>query len=153
MAMPIEERRRRKAEYSRRWHAANGERARDASRRYRERNTDRVKARNAAEKFMRHNITADIYQAQLAAQGGCCAICGTTEPGAPRFHIDHDHSCCSGEGSCGKCLRGLLCRSCNMGIGLLKDNPSVLASAVEYLSHGKTWTAPILPADRKKEKW
>ena len=151
MAMSIEERRRRKAEYSREWYARNSERGRAASRRYRERNSEQVKLNNVNAKFAKHNLTADLYQQQLEAQGGRCAICRTTDPGAPRFHIDHDHSCCPGEGSCGRCLRGLLCRACNMGIGMLKDDHEILAAAVLYLQHGKSWTAPILPQNRAKE--
>lgn len=31
--------------------------------------------------------------------------------------VDHDHACCSGDRSCGQCIRGMLCGSCNMGLG------------------------------------
>ena len=30
--------------------------------------------------------------------------------------IDHDHRCCPGSESCGKCIRGILCSSCNTGL-------------------------------------
>lgn len=60
-----------------------------------------------------------------------CSICGDTE----NIHIDHDHSCCSGEKSCGKCVRGALCGSCNLGLGAFKDNVEKLAQAVEYLKN------------------
>ncbi|MCP4994783.1 MAG: hypothetical protein GY934_13530 [Gammaproteobacteria bacterium] len=30
-------------------------------------------------------------------------------------------------------IRGLLCRTCNSGIGLLKDDPTIVAKAAAYL--------------------
>ena len=47
--------------------------------------------------------------------------------------IDHDHSCCPGSTSCGKCVRGVLCGECNLMIGLGKDRQDILVSASEYL--------------------
>lgn len=81
-----------------------------------------------------YGITLDHFERLLAAQGGGCAICGTTVPGGHGgFHVDHDHSCCPGKRACGGCVRGLLCHSCNTGIGSLGDCVERLASAVEYL--------------------
>ena len=48
------------------------------------------------------------YQAKLAAQEGVCAIC-SVPPGPKRLHVDHDHGCCPGHRTCGKCVRDLLC--------------------------------------------
>lgn len=69
----------------------------------------------------------------LAEQDGKCAIC--VEPPAPGrpFHVDHDHACCPGDGSCGKCVRGLLCDDCNRGFGMFKDSIGSLVRAVLYL--------------------
>ena len=62
----------------------------------------------------------------LAEQEGCCAICGTEDPGKNgRFNVDHNHD--TGE------IRGLLCYGCNVGIGHLRDNPSICLAAAEYL--------------------
>jgi hypothetical protein len=63
----------------------------------------------------------------LKDQGGCCAICGTDTPGTSGiFAVDHDHKT-------GK-VRGLLCRSCNVGIGNLGDDPKRLKEAIRYLT-------------------
>ncbi|MGW7594475.1 endonuclease domain-containing protein [Streptomyces asiaticus] len=69
----------------------------------------------------------------MQRQGSACAICGIEfkEPG--HAHIDHDHSCCPGKRSCGKCVRGLLCGGCNNGLGRFKDDVNVLQAAIEYL--------------------
>lgn len=64
----------------------------------------------------RFGISLEDYEAILESQGGVCAICGTMEPGGRSgewFQVDHDHSCCEGPKSCGKCWRGLLCNRCN----------------------------------------
>ncbi len=73
----------------------------------------------------RYGISLNDYDLMLEEQGGVCAICGTDDPRASRFHIDHNH----GTGK----VRGLLCATCNQGIGLLQDSPFVLSQALNYL--------------------
>lgn len=80
----------------------------------------------------RYRITLDRYRELLADQNGLCAVCGVSQ-GEEYFCVDHDHSCCPGTRSCGKCIRGLLCRPCNMGLGYLKDSPEILEEAARYL--------------------
>lgn len=70
------------------------------------------------------------WQAMVAAQGGGCAICGRTDKS---LHVDHDHRCCPGDKSCGKCVRKLLCGNCNRGIGLFGDSPELMEAAAAYL--------------------
>jgi Recombination endonuclease VII len=41
-------------------------------------------------------------------------------------HIDHDHACCSGSTSCGKCVRGILCFRCNTVLGFYESEPHLL---------------------------
>src|SRR5574337_196740 len=74
------------------------------------------------------------YEAKLVSQSGGCAICGGANNATRRaLAVDHDHSCCPSEKSCGKCVRGLLCDNCNHGIGKFRDDPELLLKAVEYL--------------------
>lgn len=69
-----------------------------------------------------YGIGLEEYNDMLDVQQGCCAICYAEED---TLCVDHDHD--TGD------VRGLLCHSCNRGIGLLKDSSSVLDSAKEYL--------------------
>lgn len=81
-----------------------------------------------------YNITHDQYETMLAEQNGQCAICGTTETGQSKwFQVDHDHACCDKKGSCGACVRGLLCLGCNSMLGHAKDDPDKLDSAALYV--------------------
>lgn len=80
-------------------------------------------------------ISLAEYEALLAGQGGGCAICGHQPQGdSPRLAVDHDHACCPGRRSCGRCVRGLLCASCNNGLGRFKDSPALLRRALEYVT-------------------
>ncbi len=81
----------------------------------------------------RYGISAARYAELLARQDGVCAICGGVNKDGYALSVDHDHSCCPGERSCGECVRGLLCTNCNLGIGYLKENVARLASAIRYL--------------------
>ena len=71
-----------------------------------------------------------MYSALESRQGMQCAICHRTLP----LVIDHDHACCPGKRSCGRCIRGLLCDLCNRGLGMFKDDPIRLRAAAEYLA-------------------
>jgi hypothetical protein len=90
-------------------------------------------------------ISLAEYDAMLEAQGGKCAICGTSEltgHGAKygRFSVDHDHV--TGE------VRGLLCHPCNIGLGSFKDNVEVMKNAIFYLNRHADGTdnRPLLTA-------
>ena len=52
---------------------------------------------------------------------GCCEICGNEEG----LVIDHNHAT--------EEFRGVLCDSCNKGIGILGDSPLLLNKAATYL--------------------
>lgn len=83
-------------------------------------------------------ITLDQYNEMLEAQGGVCAICARPEPKAgKKLAVDHNHACCPGKKSCGKCVRSLLCSECNMAIGLLSDDSNRLRNAADYIDR---WT-------------
>jgi hypothetical protein len=77
--------------------------------------------RRARRQARRYGLTlADIEQ-MMQDQGGTCALCPSTGP----FDIDHDHATDR--------VRGLLCRSCNLLIGLSGDDPEHLMRAIAYL--------------------
>ncbi len=79
----------------------------------------------------RRGLTQDEYEQMLEQQNGRCCICGRKDHYADadgrlrRLTIDHDHR----KGH----VRGLLCRSCNRGLGLFRDDPKLLGKAMEYL--------------------
>jgi hypothetical protein len=85
-------------------------------------------------KLAGYGLTPEAYDAILTRQGGVCAIAGCGRaPNGKALHVDHDHSCCPGRTSCGKCVRGLLCAGHNAALGLLGDNEAGVASALDYL--------------------
>jgi hypothetical protein len=65
-----------------------------------------------------YGLSAADYDALLESQGGGCAICQVTpEHFTKSMAVDHDHACCSGRQSCGRCVRGILCPFCNNALG------------------------------------
>lgn len=73
-----------------------------------------------------YGLTSADVEALLDKQGGGCAICGSRNwPEWGKPVVDHDHA--TGE------VRGLLCVSCNAGVGQLRDDPELLRKALEYL--------------------
>lgn len=77
---------------------------------------------------LRYNLPD--YAERALAQDGKCGICGR-RPRGRRLNVDHDHRCCPESGrSCGRCIRGLLCNSCNGG--RFPENPAILRAAANY---------------------
>jgi hypothetical protein len=70
----------------------------------------------------KYGITPEDYAEMYVAQDGRCAVCG-----AARDVLSIDH--CHATGA----VRGLLCRECNIALGLLKDDPAIIERAAEYL--------------------
>lgn len=86
--------------------------------------------------WLRFKITCDEYWAKYEEQGGVCKICGEPSPNK-RLGVDHDHSCCPGNRTCGGCVRGLLCESCNTGLGKFRDGEDILNRAINYLKENR----------------
>ncbi len=68
-----------------------------------------------------YNLSSEELKTLEEEQEGGCAIC--REP--KKLFVDHDHE--TGN------VRGLLCHHCNAGLGLFRDNPTYLQSAIQYL--------------------
>jgi hypothetical protein len=81
----------------------------------------------------RYGLTRDDYVDLEKSQNRVCKICGEPEKHRKRLSVDHDHSCCPGYGSCGKCVRGLLCSNCNRVLGQVNDDKSLLQKMIDYL--------------------
>lgn len=83
------------------------------------------------------------YEALLASQGGICRGC-LREPGDGEvFDVDHDRECCPQRRSCGKCVRGLLCRRCNVTLGQVNDEPERLRRLADYIEQWDASRPPL----------
>ena len=81
-----------------------------------------------------YNLNQEEYNEILKAQNYGCAICGYNPKEKEKsLGVDHDHSCCPGKKSCGKCIRGLLCDNHNKTLGLIKEDISTLHKMEDYL--------------------
>lgn len=102
-----------------------------------------VQARNAVRRsenpqgtpaWKRHGLSQVRYDQMLIDQDYSCKICGKhTDENGRALSVDHDHTCCPDSRSCGKCIRGLLCQTCNVGIGMFADRLDIMYNAISYL--------------------
>lgn len=91
--------------YAREWARANPER------------------RKATKRKNLYGMAPGEYEARLEAQDGVCAVCSA--PQDEDLFVDHCHATGA--------VRGLLCRQCNTGVGMLGDDPDRLLAAAAYL--------------------
>lgn len=70
-------------------------------------------------------ISFEEYERMFIKQNNRCAICGGIEARNKILSLDHCHRTNK--------VRGLLCSSCNNGIGFFRDNVELLSKAIKYL--------------------
>lgn len=85
--------------------------------------------------FLMHHykMTFDTF---LERSANGCEICGNKPE--RNLHVDHDHKCCNGRKSCGKCVRGVICNRCNTAVdklenGLMRADYPLYNKLQEYL--------------------
>lgn len=104
--------------YNRTYYAKNKEKLRKYFRDYR-----RNKGYSSFRKF---GLTSEVYEGMVNEQDGKCAICSKSiEENGERLAVDHSHNTGT--------IRGLLCRKCNLLLGLAGDSIEILENAVIYL--------------------
>jgi hypothetical protein len=87
-----------------------------------------------------YTLSQEQYDALAAEQNHKCKACGVNVDitSNNNLQVDHDHSCCNGPKSCGKCIRGLLCATCNKILGFCKDSTEHLKQLIVYVENYKT---------------
>ena len=95
----------------------------EANKKWIKSDTGRVLFREAQKRYKRKKLgfTEDLYKALIELQGDKCAIC--TAPLADLRCADHCHETST--------PRGLLCRSCNLGLGHYEKNQKKYGLRIE----------------------
>lgn len=106
------------------WYEKNMDKVRSYNKKYKDNNAENIIAFRVKRLY---NLSLDEYKTMLS---NGCAVCGSMV----NLCIDHDHSCCSSEATCGKCIRGTLCNKCNSAEGLLDSNPEKVMRLYEYMN-------------------
>lgn len=133
-------------EYCRQWAKQNPEKNRAKGKRFREQNADAYRRLSVRANLKRYGLSESAYAGLFEQQDGRCAVCNLAmvsqldssraeskgQGFAPEnfARVDHDHRT-------GK-VRGLLCFSCNVGLGKFRDDKELLLSAVRYLCTSTT---------------
>lgn len=86
-----------------------------------------------------YQMTEDDYNNLILYQHGLCEFCHESLPNYSGCAIDHDHACCPGRKTCGKCIRAVLHRDCNRELGYYERilASGVLEKSIDYLERKK----------------
>jgi len=135
-----EEKKKYDADRQREYRKKNADKVRASDRRYYQENKVRLTERRVKYKptvknsYLKrtYGITLEQYNLMLKEQNNRCAICNSDNPKSFKnesFHVDHDHI--TGD------VRGLLCSNCNMTLGLIHEDISILEKTINYLEKYK----------------
>lgn len=105
------------------WREVNYNKYRTGKRKWEKANPNKVKCYRRKRTLASYGISVEDYEQLMRNQKHKCAICKRKV----KLVVDHCHKT-------GK-IRGLLCNTCNAGLGMLGDNKANLRRAVEYVSN------------------
>lgn len=104
------------------WRNKHPDRVKATHATWRSKNKDLVRRMNNDTKLKsRYGISRAEFLALYKKQAGRCGICSKET----KLVVDHEHS--SGK------IRGLLCRSCNIGLGMFQDSLFAIRCAADYV--------------------
>lgn len=91
-------------------------------------NPEKYKKKEKLRKLkLKYNLTENDYNLMLKNQNYSCDICKKHMSSFNKaLYVDHCHTTNN--------IRGLLCNSCNKGLGDFKDNIDYLLNAIKYLN-------------------
>lgn len=90
----------------------------------------------------RYSISPETVKLMFEPDNFKCSnkACGVSK----NLHMDHSHLCCppgsfpqTSKVSCGDCVRGWLCRMCNLALGKLQENPRIIQGLLDFLRESK----------------
>ena len=73
-----------------------------------------------------YGLTNEDYERLKTEQNGNCGICEEKLDDGFGTHVDHNHKTGA--------VRAILCRKCNLLLGMAKDSTNILESAIMYLN-------------------
>jgi hypothetical protein len=101
------------------------------------------KRSNRRYRIASYGLTEVTFAQLLKVQEYACAMCRERFEEGQLIHVDHDHACCKEKNrSCGRCVRGLLCHTCNIALGHIERR---YAMARAYLDKPVTCLRPTRP--------
>lgn len=107
--------------YNATYYIKNKEKITPKLKKYRETHKKQIKESKILHNY---NLTSEQYTQIFIDQDNKCKIC-LDQISRENASVDHIHGT--------KIVRGLLCSSCNLGIGKLKDNFNILERAYVYV--------------------
>lgn len=110
--------------YFRDWYAVNAEKIRKRQRIKYHENKEKHRFRHIKKTY---GISKEQFDTMMSLQGGKCLICRKDD----KLHVDHCHKT--------GVIRGLLCSRCNMTLGKVNDDISILKSMIDYLGSYARW--------------
>ena len=112
------------SEAQKRWKIRHPEEYRAANHKSYLKHKEKYRALHRKNRLEKYGLTAERFAALLVEQGGSCAICRKKFTDIPQ--VDHNHDTSR--------VRGLLCHTCNAGLGMFHDSRLLVQLADEYLA-------------------
>ena len=87
----------------------------------------------------KYGLSQEDVALRLEAQDYKCPVCKKPydADNFRRPEVDHDHSHCAGEATCGKCVRDIICQPCNRMLGGAEDDVNALQGGIDYVNKWK----------------